>query len=95
MSSLAFKEALNSLTASVAHEIGHALGLHHIPERLTRADIPDSQRNKEEPDPDTFPFFMRTLMFPFTFMRSLRMNRVQIELLHLNLRGTSQEAVDI
>jgi hypothetical protein len=92
ISSIAFAE-LQNLTATVAHEMGHFLGLHHLPERVRRSDIPDSERGTDNPNPDAFPFFMRTLMFEFTFMRSLRLNRVQIELLQLNLRGVTQENV--
>ena len=92
ISSIAFDE-LPNLTSTMAHEMGHFLGLHHLPEVVRRADIPDSERGKEDPDPDAFPFFLRTLMFPFTFMRSLRLNRVQIELMQLNLRGITQESV--
>jgi hypothetical protein len=92
ISSIAFAEQEN-LTSTMAHEMGHFLGLHHLPEEVRRADIPESERGKENPDPDAFPFFLRTLMFPFTFMRSLRLNRVQIELMQLNLRGITQESV--
>ncbi|GLS19607.1 hypothetical protein GCM10007874_26240 [Labrys miyagiensis] len=92
ISSIAFAE-LPGLTSTMAHEMGHFLGLHHLPEVVRRADIPESERGKENPDPDAFPFFQRTLMYPFTFMRSLRLNRVQIELMQLNLRGITQELV--
>jgi hypothetical protein len=92
ISSIAFAE-LPDLTSTMAHEMGHFLGLHHLPEVVRRADIPESERGKENPDPDAFPFFQRTLMYPFTFMRSLRLNRVQIELMQLNLRGITQELV--
>ena len=88
ISSAAFREQQN-LTSIVAHEMGHSMGLHHIPDRVR---IPESERRKDEPDPDAFPFAERTLMFPFTFMRSMRLNMVQIELLHMDLRGISQES---
>lgn len=94
ISSIAFNE-LENVTGTVAHEMGHALGLHHVPDVVRRADIPESERGKQEPDPDAFPFILRTLMFPFTFMRSLRLNKVQIELLHMNLKGIDQEFMDI
>jgi hypothetical protein len=92
ISSIAFAE-LENVTATVAHEIGHALGLRHLPEEVRRADIPESERGKENPDPDAFPFFMRTLMFEFTFMRSLRLNKEQVERLQQNLRGITPETI--
>jgi hypothetical protein len=92
ISPLAFND-IAELTSTMAHEIGHFLGLNHLPERVRRADIPESERGKRNPNPDAFPFDQRTLMYPFTFMRSLRVNRVQIELMQLNLRGISQEFV--
>jgi hypothetical protein len=67
-----------ALLHTLAHEIGHTFGLTHNP-----ATQPPGPRPKVQPDPNLLPNSMHNLMFPTDLIQSNRLNRNQIENLHL------------
>jgi hypothetical protein len=65
------------LRHTLAHEIGHAFGLAHLPDRA-----PSGPRPGVQPDPDLLLRFMHNLMFPSDLVQSNRLTGKHIESIH-------------